>query len=298
MTVTSEIPARPGPSVRELPSGAVEMACFDDHGVFSVTHLPAGTPHGGVVVTSPILAEQQKNYRREVLVARALADAGVLVRRFHYPGTGNSAGDEPSSMSKLVEAATEAVEAVTARVPRVALLGTRFGSLVAAAAAARITGAPLALWDPVADGARFFKEVFRAARMTAVARGAEEVPDRDHILDVLRREGRFDVLGFVVTRDLYDDTAGLRLPDLLGPGARPVLICQLGGSGPSRATNDLVADLEELGVDVTVGVVGEAESWWATAGGGDYFRGEEGRPLTGELIRCTTSWFDSVWGTP
>ena len=241
------------------------------------------------MVASPILAEQQKNYRREVLVARTLADAGVLVRRFHYPGTGNSAGDEPSSMETLVEAAREAVEAVAARAPRVALLGTRFGALVAAATAAHLPDAPLVLWDPVPDGARFFKEVFRAVRMTAVARGDKQVPDRDHILEALRTEGRFDVLGFIVTQELYEDAVGLRLPDLLGPGTRPALVCQFGGSGPARTISDLAAALENLGAAVTVEVVGEAE-------GGDYFRGEEGRSLTGELIDRTTSWFESLWG--
>lgn len=291
------LPAPPGPtpSVRELPSGVVEMACFDDHGIFSITHLPATTPRGGVVVASPILAEQQRNYRREVLVSRALADAGMLVRRFHYPGTGNSAGEEPASMARLVDTATEAVEAVAARTSRVALLGTRFGALVAAAAAADLPGAPLVLWDPVIDGERFFREVFRAARMTALARGATRVPDRDFVLDALRRDGRYDVLGFTVTRRLYEDAARLHLPDLLGSSARPALVCQLGGSTPSRAMSDLVASLEELGVDVTLEIIGEAESWWATGGGGDYFRGEESRPLTTGLIRRTTAWFDAQW---
>src|SRR5579864_3975497 len=58
--------------------------------LFATLHLPAGTPSSGVVICSPLFVEAERNYRREVLLGRCLAEHGVACVRFHYRGTGNS----------------------------------------------------------------------------------------------------------------------------------------------------------------------------------------------------------------
>src|SRR3712207_4346225 len=61
--------------------------------MLATTHMPLGTPLGGVVICSSLRAEFETNYRREILLGRALADRGIAVHRFQYRGTGNSDGD-------------------------------------------------------------------------------------------------------------------------------------------------------------------------------------------------------------
>jgi len=48
--------------------------------VVASTHLPAGEAIGGLVICSPLYAEFLHNYRKEVIFARSLADAGLAVR--------------------------------------------------------------------------------------------------------------------------------------------------------------------------------------------------------------------------
>ncbi|MBA2478088.1 MAG: hypothetical protein H0V38_05705, partial [Sporichthyaceae bacterium] len=47
---------------------------------------------GGVVICGSLFEDFQINYRREVLVARRLAQRGFATVRFHYRSVGNSDG--------------------------------------------------------------------------------------------------------------------------------------------------------------------------------------------------------------
>jgi len=64
---------------------------------FTAVTSPEKATSVGVVVCSPLWAEQMKNYRREVLLGRALAVQGFVCARFHYRGVGNSGGN-PSAL--------------------------------------------------------------------------------------------------------------------------------------------------------------------------------------------------------
>ncbi len=87
--------ARPGAAWRAVATGITEAAEFfgpPGERMLGLAHLPTSAA-SGVLVCSSIQAEFAKNYRREVLLARALARQGRAVGRFHYRGTGNSDGD-------------------------------------------------------------------------------------------------------------------------------------------------------------------------------------------------------------
>src|SRR5215469_15071329 len=60
---------------------------------FVAVASPEGPASVGAVICSPLWAEQMKNYRREVLLGRALAARGFVCARFHYRGVGHSRGD-------------------------------------------------------------------------------------------------------------------------------------------------------------------------------------------------------------
>jgi hypothetical protein len=185
--------------------------------LFAALHEPATPARAAIVVCPSILADQVVNYRREVLLARALASLGVAAVRFHYGGTGTSQG-EPAAITfeTLVEDARTAAALATSIGGRVAFLGTRVGALVAAAAG-RDADAPLVLWEPAADGAGYWREAFRAQRVRDLTRTGR--PGPDPVL-ALKSVGWTDLLGHRVHSALYRSLRPRTLAAELGAGRR------------------------------------------------------------------------------
>jgi alpha-beta hydrolase superfamily lysophospholipase len=105
-------------------------------------------PAGAVLISSSLYAEQARNYRREVILARALARRGIASFHYHYRGTGHSDGDAAAlTFGSMVADAREAVGILRERVGDVSLgfIGTRLGGYVAASMAGEAPHAPLAL---------------------------------------------------------------------------------------------------------------------------------------------------------
>lgn len=221
------------------------------HRLFVVVHAPCATPAATLVVCSPILADHAADYRREVLLGRALAALGVAVVRFHYRGWGNSEGDVSlTTFETLVEDANTAARDAPAG--RLAFLGTRVGALVAAAAARRHPAAGLVLCEPV-DGAAYWGEALRARRIRGMTgSGDGTAPSVEMELD---RSGWFDLLGYRVDRAFYDSVRSRTLAAELG--GNPVL--RLDGPGTRRrwwfntepATGDVAAAAERVGAWLT-----------------------------------------------
>ena len=86
----------------------------------------------------------------------------------------------------------------------VALLGTRFAALVAAAAARELAAAPVVLWEPVTDPARYFREGLRARSVHHLRRGSSGSDDPEA---ELAAQGFVDILGIPVGRELYETSA-------------------------------------------------------------------------------------------
>lgn len=259
--------AEGGPAVRH------EAEFFGPQGArcFGALMTPLDTPTAGVVVCSPTQAEFPKNYRRELLLSRLLAERGVAVQRFHYRGAGHSDGDaeDLSFETMLIDtlAASERLRRL-AGVTSLAFLGTRVGALVAAAAAAELDAVALALWDPVVDPSGYLREVLRARLMSELAGGATTPTSEATLLEELERKGWVDVLGYSVHRSLHESLRGRGLVRQVGPGAQAVLLVEL--TARSELAPPLV-DLErawgERGVAVTTAVTGKDEAWWFTQEG-------------------------------
>src|SRR5262245_12912212 len=135
--------------------------------LFVMVHAPRAAPATGtLVVCPPILADLGADYRRQVLLGRALAAKGISVVRFHYRGWGNSEGD--STLTTFDTLVDDAHAAASAAPPgRLAFLGTRVGALVAAAAARRHPQARLVLCEPI-DGAAYWREAVRVRLIRAM----------------------------------------------------------------------------------------------------------------------------------
>jgi alpha/beta superfamily hydrolase len=268
-------------------SGARELVEFfgEEDRLFGCVHVPKSGAEAGLLVCSPVASEFEKNYRRETLLGWALASRGVAVGRFHYRGVGHSDGDSAVlSLERMVEDAMAAAGHLIDRtgVTRLGFLGTRLGALVAAAMARRYSGAPLAMWEPVVDGARYFTEVFRAGFMADLSHGHRDAPpSQEEVVARLATEGRVDVVGHTVGRSLYDSVVSRNLESELGDAARPVLVVQLSQSQKVRSPYRALADrLATLGFAVEVVVIDEAEAWWF---------GEERRGKAA-LTQATAAW--------
>jgi pimeloyl-ACP methyl ester carboxylesterase len=273
---------------RDPDTGATEEVAFFGPSagrLFGCLHLPAGRPTAGVLVCCSVASEFEKNYRREAVLGWELAARGIAAYRFHYRGAGHSDGRaEEISLRTMTEDAAGALEELKERagIATVGFLGTRLGSLVAAATASTHPGAPMALWDPVREGDRYFTEAFRASFIGRMREGAPGTrpPARDELINELHRAGRVDVLGHTIGRPLYESVAGRRLDELLGAAPRSVLVVRFGrGSRPDD--EGLTAAWRRAGWDVHVADSDEMEPWWF----GDHKRGRQA------TTRRTADWF-------
>ncbi|MDH3499511.1 MAG: hypothetical protein OEM97_05275 [Acidimicrobiia bacterium] len=281
-------------------TGCVELAEFIDVGqdlVYTVHHLPPSSRAGhSLVMCSPFFAEFPRNYRREVLVARRLAERGVAVTRFHHRGVGNSTGDAAlMGLDRLIEDARRvaAVAAETSGAHSLAFHGTRLAGFTAAAAA---IGAqmPVSLWEPVVRGSKYFNEVLRTRMVQAVHDGETDV-SAGSLRHELTSGAPVDVLGHSLHPELYTSLHDQTLDELLGPPAREILVVEFG-----RKRKDVGRMIEralEQGLTATLAVSTESESWWVANRRADYFVAEERRQLTGEVVRTMDAWFEKLGWT-
>lgn len=245
---------------------------------FTVAHLPLARARGAVVVCSPILIEQMRNYRREVELARALAARGIATLRFHYRGTGHSDGaSEDLTLQTMVEdtrAAASHLAATAGEVPLLAV-GTRVGALVAAAAAPT---SPLVLWQPVVRARAYVREIQRARAVGELRHG-----EVDGQPDTVETGG--EVLGFRLTERLVASLGQVDLTDLLRARDAPVLLVDAVRRREDATIPRGMARLAELGSHVTVvGVQEDASAWWFPAAL------SQARETDADLLGTTVDW--------
>jgi len=168
-------------------------------GIFACMHFPQGSPSTAVVICSPIGAEWMRNDRREARLADALAGRGLCAARFHYRSTGHSDGP-PEELS--VDSMYEDAGFIANRLLRasgatgLSFVGSRLGGMVAAAAASVTDAHSIALWEPVVNARRYFREVMRARVMSDLGKGRGGAGASEALFAELERSGCIDVLGY------------------------------------------------------------------------------------------------------
>lgn len=230
------------------------------------THLPPAQPTAGVLLCSSLNHDLVRNYRREVLLARALAEAGYAVQRFQHRGTGNSDGDATEiSRASLLEDAHAAMRHLLEQcdVRRWVFIGTRFGALVAGAMGAEHSGAPLVLVEPVLDPNLWIREGMRTTLMQSMLAGGVRRTTED-MFEELATRGWIDILGYPVGRTLQESCDGWTLTPLVAGEQRDVLLLQLGRGRLRSQYETIQADLVSAGSTVTTVQLGEQEAWWVT----------------------------------
>ncbi len=243
---------------RDPVTGSVEEVGFfgDTPRMMGWTHIPAEDVIGGVVICSSTHAELLKAYHLEVQLARALANRGVAVQRFHYRGDGNSEGrPQDLTLPNMVAAALEAKNLLETRVQvdRVATVGVRLGAFPAITIVE--TGQPSILWDPVINTHRFFRDAIRSHAISGIKNGAQ--PERESVtLERLESEGSIELLGYEITSEFYRSASNLDLATLTPDG--PVLLVPFG----TAEVGPLIEAWQEKSSSVTKFDGTANEAWW------------------------------------
>ena len=188
------------------------------------------------MICPPFGYEATCAYRTLRRLAERLADAGNLVLRFDYEGTGASSGTglESDLLGRWQASVAEAVGELRRRgIPRPSLVGLRLGAALACAAT-RVDDdlGPLVLWAPVTSGRRFYREIRGLAAITPGG---------------ISTEGALNAVGNLVTRSTAQSLKAWNPLD--GASRSEVLVVQSRGW---RDAPDAKADMANAGMSPTV----------------------------------------------
>lgn len=215
-------------------------------GCFGWLHVPPEErrTRRGVVLCPAIGNEACNVYRSWVVLAEMLAQAGVTVLRFDYPGTGDSAsGDDvpvgPDDFTRGIAACASWLR-VHAKVDEVALCGLRAGAAFATLATSRMSGLwGLALLAPVVSGRSLIREMVIGARAWDAMWMVEAPTEAD---------GWFEANGLRLASPAKEAVEAI---DLRRLETRPAPRALLVESSQTPASRAFVARLAELGTEVT-----------------------------------------------
>jgi len=163
-------------------------------GAYEAPAVPRKPP-AAVVICQPFGHEYIRAHRVLRNLSAALSAGGIHVLRFDYFGSGDSAGEGldltvERSMADIATAIDEMKD--MAGLPRVSLIGVRFGATLAAmAAASRSDIDTLLLWDPVMRGADYVRDLQDLERRWASGRPTPKVPRDFELPD--------EIIGFPVS---------------------------------------------------------------------------------------------------
>jgi pimeloyl-ACP methyl ester carboxylesterase len=133
--------------------------------LFGIYSAPTGhtRSRNALVLCYPFGPEYVRAHRALRELSHHLTQRGHHALRFDYFGCGDSSGEsEEGTVEQWLEDVAQAVEELreSSGLPRVSLLGLRFGATLAALAASRNPAINrLVLWDPILNGADYLEEL-------------------------------------------------------------------------------------------------------------------------------------------
>jgi alpha/beta superfamily hydrolase len=203
-------------------------------GCFGWFHPAAQNTSLAVLLCPPLGREARWVHRSFRKLANQLAASGVPALRFDYPNSGDScdlpAGDDPlAAWRDSVHIAADWLRAHTGA-SQLAMVGLRFGALLAAeAAAARSDVAALVLLAPVLSGRAYVRELKALARVSESATDAAPV----------------EMDGLILSDETMLAMSAMAMPGVEAPAPHVLMLEHGAGANRYRAA------LEALGVAVT-----------------------------------------------
>ncbi len=224
--------------------------------LFGSVHLPAGEPvQRGVVLCYPFGEERLWVHRIYATFSRRLAAAGVAVIRFDYAGNGDSGGTfSDSTLETAVADASAAVDCLRERslCGDVALVGLRFGAVVAARLAERRHDLDrLVLWAPLLDGKQYVKELLRINLTTQMTAYGKVLRDREQLLAAMRAGEAVNVDGYEMSLAMHDQLEAIAMPAGGPKFSGRCLIVNIDGATAPRPRPDLEAVAAAYGGELT-----------------------------------------------
>jgi predicted alpha/beta hydrolase len=231
--------------------GGAQPCYFGPEGdrLFGWYHPAAEVRGPGLVICPPLFHELIAAHRSLRHLAEAATRAGMPALRFDYHGSGDSAGSDldPHRLDAWIASVHTACEFLRQRsgVGAIALVGVRFGALLASLAAQRrfdVVG--LVLWAPVPSGRAFLRELGALARLTA----------HDDLLAGLP-EGAASASGFVVAPQTAGELGALDFSQLEGrPSRRALIVPHEDAPGAEVAARALRARRSDVAVRALPGL--------------------------------------------
>jgi pimeloyl-ACP methyl ester carboxylesterase len=211
--------------------------------IFAVYQGPLrGARDLGVVLCNSFGHEMMSAHRAYRHLAERLAAAGFPTLRFDYDGTGDSSGgdeddDRPSSWLSSIDQAVGLL--MRKGVDRVALVGVRFGALLAADYARTKPVDALILVAPPSTGRAYVRELtaLHSLRFGHLTEGNSPGPGSGQ-----------EVVGFLLNEGALDYLQQLALVGAARPARRALVVARDDLPGYESR---LVQKLTDLGVDVT-----------------------------------------------
>lgn len=164
----------------------------------------------GVVLCYPMGQEYMRIHRTYVELARNLAASGRDTLRFDYYGCGDSGGEATDgTLKRWADDICHAIQMLRAQtgVQKVYLVGARIGANLALNVGAEAEDvAGIVLWEPVVNGADHISTLRRAHRDLLTSNAELDGYELRQLPNCIA-----ELVGFPITRELYDELAAIDL---------------------------------------------------------------------------------------
>jgi pimeloyl-ACP methyl ester carboxylesterase len=202
--------------------------------LFGAYHAPSSSaPARGAALLCPPWGPEYFSCHRILRgLASRLSDAGFHVLRFDYYGTGDSAGErEDGNLDTWYEDAALAMAELRdmSGCDKLTLVGVRLGAVVGwRLARAHDNVGQLVMWDPVADGSGYVRELLET----------QEKVDRWSLSKAPPRPAgdlALDLLGYPLTASMRSSIEAVTIQEFARPSKASVLLFQSSSSPDGAA---------------------------------------------------------------
>lgn len=235
-----------------------------------VTHLPANSIRGSILLVPPMAEEMNKSRRMMALLGASLADAGFAAVLPDLYGTGDSEGEFVEATWTTWMADLESVIEWARRsiAPIHGAVAIRLGCALLQAIADSGSAEQLrktVFWQPAFDGKQWITQFLRLR--TAASMMTDQRETITQLVGEFERNQSIEVAGYEISAVLYRELLAAVEPEGLSAGLGDVLWLNCRRRDASTETPTMVVPLiersQQSGVRVIYGE-GDAEPFWSS----------------------------------